>query len=540
MVLPVVERELRVAARRRSTYRTRVFAVIAMLVGFGFAEIEFAHRNQSAAQQGQLLFSIFTWLAFAFAALAGLVGTADCVSSEKREGTLGLLFLTDLKGYDVICGKLAANSVSVLYALVASVPVISLPILMGGVGVFQFIKVALMLGTILALSCALGIFVSTYSRNERKAMVFATITMLIILFGPIFLGGMMASGGAISDALGFRIANTSPVFCLAVVLYSSRMGGLPPGIGGNFYQYHFWLTFGWLWLLTVLFLTRSAAKAPLSWQEGERAPGLLTRPIRIKFRGWKPPRAILDINPYQWLALRGETTPKAVWGFTISMFVIWGLAVLKYNSYMWDPDVLVPMLVIINSFLKIWIVGEASRRFLEDRQNNALEFLLSTPLSQRDVLRGQTRALWRLFGWPLIVVALSEWFITHRMVARFDGTHFVGTRTPLFLVADAFALAALGMWFALKFKGRIRVMITALAIVTIIPRLVDFMSAQIAALWTTGYPSFYRTPGDEIENTRVKFVTLATILFDFILVAWAATNLKRNFRRLATERFTKP
>ncbi|MGZ5545745.1 MAG: ABC transporter permease, partial [Limisphaerales bacterium] len=134
MVLPVVERELRVASRRRSTYRTRLIAVVLMLAGFGFAEIDFLNRNPSAAEQGRLLFQIFSWLAFVFAALAGLIGTADCMSSEKREGTLGLLFLTDLKGYDVICGKLAANSVSVIYGLVASVPILSLPIIMGGVG----------------------------------------------------------------------------------------------------------------------------------------------------------------------------------------------------------------------------------------------------------------------------------------------------------------------------------------------------------------------------------------------------------------------
>src|SRR4051812_11079678 len=106
MVLPVVERELRVAARRRVTYRTRLIAAVAMLVGFVIAEAEFVNTNQNASRHGEALFQVFAWLAFGFAALAGLVGTADCVSSEKREGTLGLLFLTDLNGYDIILGKL--------------------------------------------------------------------------------------------------------------------------------------------------------------------------------------------------------------------------------------------------------------------------------------------------------------------------------------------------------------------------------------------------------------------------------------------------
>ena len=54
------------------------------------------------------------------------------MSEEKREGTLGLLFLTDLKGYDVVAGKLVANSLNGFYALMAILPVVALALLMGG------------------------------------------------------------------------------------------------------------------------------------------------------------------------------------------------------------------------------------------------------------------------------------------------------------------------------------------------------------------------------------------------------------------------
>ncbi|MGZ4975415.1 MAG: ABC transporter permease, partial [Limisphaerales bacterium] len=372
MVLPVVERELRVASRRRSTYRTRLIAVVLMLAGFGFAEIDFLNRNPSAAEQGRLLFQIFSWLAFVFAALAGLIGTADCMSSEKREGTLGLLFLTDLKGYDVICGKLAANSVSVIYGLVASVPILSLPIIMGGVGPMEFVKVVLMLLTVLALSCSLGIFISTHSYNDRKAMVFAVLAMLGICFLPIFAAAVLENQSMLGEESALKIGNLSPVFSMGVVFALPRMPGL--GFSGTFWQYHVWITLGWLWLLIAWFLVRASRKAPVSWQHVERTPKILNQPIKLRMRRWQPPRALLEFNPYQWLALRGETTPRAVWGFTIAMFAMWGIAAIKYGNYMLDPDVLIPTIVIINTFLKIWVAGEASRRFVEDRQNNALEF----------------------------------------------------------------------------------------------------------------------------------------------------------------------
>jgi len=539
MVLPVVERELRVAARRRSTYRTRLVAVVAMLVGFGIVEIEFLSRTPSAAEQGRMLFQVFSWLAFGFAALAGLIGTADCMSSEKREGTLGLLFLTDLKGYDVICGKLAANSVSVIYGLVASVPVLSVPILMGGVAPMEFFKVVLLLLTVLALSCSLGICISTYSHSDRKAMVYSVLVMLGILFLPIFAAAVLENQDVIADEGALKVGNLSPVFSMAFVFVQTRARGL--GLASSFWQYHVWVTLSWLWLLIVLLLIRASRKAPVSWQQVERLSTVLNKPLKIRLRKWKPSRALLELNPYQWLALSGETTPRAVWGFTIAMSAIWIVAVMKYGNYMWDPDVLIPTIVTTNSFLKIWIIAEASRRFVEDRQNNALEFLLSTPLSQRDVVHGQSRALWNLFGWPVIAVAISEWFITHRMVTRFEGTHFIGTRTAVYLITDAVALAAMGMWFALKFKGRVRVMVTALAIISILPLLADFVTSQIVSAWMTGFRAAAWGNGnyEVVERIRVQYVTIATVIFDAIVFMWAAINLTRNFRRLATERFLK-
>ena len=51
------------------------------------------------------MLEVFGWAGFVGSAIAGLVLTADCISQERREGTLGLLFLTDLRGPDVALGN---------------------------------------------------------------------------------------------------------------------------------------------------------------------------------------------------------------------------------------------------------------------------------------------------------------------------------------------------------------------------------------------------------------------------------------------------
>jgi ABC-type transport system involved in multi-copper enzyme maturation permease subunit len=69
------------------------------------------------------LFAVQTVCAFGLSLLAGLFLTSDCLSEEKREGTLGLLFLTDLKSHDIVLGKFVATALSALYCLLALLPV---------------------------------------------------------------------------------------------------------------------------------------------------------------------------------------------------------------------------------------------------------------------------------------------------------------------------------------------------------------------------------------------------------------------------------
>src|SRR5580658_10052882 len=113
-VLPIVARELRGASRRRGTFRVRTaVATVAVLTG---VFIFLATLGTPAAQSGRTIFQGLSALLLFYCLAAGRVLTVDCLSAEKREGTLGLLFLTDLKGYDVVLGKLAATSLNGLYA----------------------------------------------------------------------------------------------------------------------------------------------------------------------------------------------------------------------------------------------------------------------------------------------------------------------------------------------------------------------------------------------------------------------------------------
>src|SRR6266704_4533875 len=139
--LPIVERELQATARRRGTYWNRALSALAAILIFGGALIFEAQAPPK--ELGKHVFNILSGLFLLSSLAAGVRYTADCLSEEKREGTLGLLFLTDLRGYDVVLGKMLATSLKNLYALIAVFPPLAIPFLLGSVSIGEFWRMTL-------------------------------------------------------------------------------------------------------------------------------------------------------------------------------------------------------------------------------------------------------------------------------------------------------------------------------------------------------------------------------------------------------------
>jgi len=523
VLLPVVERELRVAARGRALYRVRFWSVLVMAGVFAWI-MESLAEDQPISETGQEVLAFLTACAFAFSALIGVIATSDSVSQEKREGTLGLLFLTDLKGYDVICGKLAANSISALYALVASLPILGIPLLMGGVTFAEFAKLALVLFTTMVLSLSVGIFVSTHSHNERKAMFFTFLIMAGMIFLPLFLTFLIVS----------RINGFAPGDVWIGLMFSPGYGAIqtmapgPLGLPSSSY----WSSVAWQWLVAGLLIVAACAHVPRSWQEiaVKKRPRFRLRTTKaMSASRSQQGRRWLERNPFLWLALQGEeASRRAVWLFVGSILAFWAVAVLKFGiSMVADEDSMGTWMLIMNTPLKIWIAAVACRRFSEDRSSSAFELLLSTPLSVRQILGGQWVALRKQFGAPLAVVLSWETVMAihnfHHPTYHFGPGDDSNSHWPaiLLMAADSAALASAGMWAGLRFKGRIRAILASLAGVVFIP--VATFAAVCAA----------SDAGNDVWNF---FLLLRALVLDPLVVVLTLLSLWNNFRELASRR----
>src|SRR5215469_15069878 len=97
-LLPVIERELRAQSRLPFTYNARVIAGFAVIVACAWFALT---RDLGHGMGGELFVRLNATLFHSIWILAPLL-CADCISRERREGTVGLLFLTPLNARDVV------------------------------------------------------------------------------------------------------------------------------------------------------------------------------------------------------------------------------------------------------------------------------------------------------------------------------------------------------------------------------------------------------------------------------------------------------
>lgn len=500
--LPIVERELRERARWRSTYWVRgVAAFIATAVAM-FVLMFMATATTGAIGHGMM--DALAWLAFPFVVLEGLRHTADCLSAEKREGTLGLLFLTDLRGYDVVLGKFIATSLTSFYALIAMLPAFAVPVLLGGVTGGEFWRLVLALMNALFFSLTTGMFISSISRNERRAWVgtFVLIGLFIVAIP------------AVSKSLHIPVLWKFSPFTAFWLYDETSYTGRPD---------HYWNSFGWSHLLSWCWLALASILLPRVWQEsGSRRAERKHRPTLSLARR----NELLAINPVWWLTSRHTHQRRWLW---LVVTVVSVAGVTSWLEFQGDTGALWAIFgcaIAVHLGLAVWVAFEACDSFAGARATGAMELLLSTPLTVRQILRGQHMALRELFFGPIAfllavetcLVAGQVWLMSQSGSGLFGNAAVILVLgfCLVWFVVDLFAVAEVGMWYGLTSAKPTAALTKTILFVLVLPLLV----MAIPCFWAIA-------PGLMVAKSVIYFT-------------WAQSKLETQFRRAATERFDAP
>src|SRR5690606_13656362 len=345
------------------------------------------------------LFVGLSILGLVYCLLSGVLATADSVSEEKRDGTLGLLFLTNRRGYDIVLGKVVANSATAIAALIALLPLFWIPLMMGGVGSDTVMAVALCLGNTMFLSLAIGMLVSVLAPDARRAVGGTVLVLIVLTLGlPVLrwiLLDHLAPPGAVAmpGPSGGRplewLLFATPALPMELALESMWGRGISSRIWQSLAAQHL---LGWISLGTSCLVIGRV------WRDRASRPARVRTSRAAEWRT-QARSEWLERAPFGWVVAREQRlTALAGFGLLFACGIVW-ILIENGNEPGVFAVVAVTSLICAGGWLKLHMALVACRHLHEQRRSGALELVLTTPLGAEGVLRGTLRVL-RSFPLP--------------------------------------------------------------------------------------------------------------------------------------------
>lgn len=348
------------------------------------------------SQVGRAVFQSLSWMMFFFSLVLGTWLTHDCLSGERREGTLGLLFLTDLRALDVVLGKLASAGLTAVYAVLAIVPPLSVTLMVGGVTGGEVLRSGVALVNALFAGMALALWVSSRQEDESRSLTLGLGWLIAWVVLPL-LPEFLVSGGSYAPERAF-VSISSPL--VTHVLASNAAYA----IGGD----RFWSSLLVVHSLGWCFIGMAASRARTCWREGDERSGSGGRKWERVSRRFQAGE-----DPLRWLATRHLHVRRRAWlaallmslpAFTPLLYALWFnpsrapglLAAISYSGFL---------------FYLIGIVMFASlvcRPIVEGRQSGLLETLQTTPVRSSVFIEACWRGLRGIVLPPILVAAGLE------------------------------------------------------------------------------------------------------------------------------------
>jgi len=478
--LPIIERELRARARRQATYWARV-----AVGGFGallcLMQLSFGSAFAGTAAVGQYAFLGLVTAAFLLCCGACLL-TADTISSERREGTLGLLFLTRVRGNDVLLGKLGAAGMTGLCAVIVFLPVLMIPVLSGGVTGGEAFRKGLVLLNTLFVGLTCGLLASAEGETRLGALRRAVVLMTCILFVP---APFYLIRGDLSP-LSHLVAAFSP-FTSLLAASDAKYRVSPAQYWEALILLHL-LGWGLLWQASVVL--RRSLREPLAAPEvsdmttAQQDASPVTR--------WRLKPFTKQTKPIDWLVTRQPGLSLAVWAgvaIGVSYWLIIPFAARFLTSGLGFQALLGPISLVAQAAKGGLFAWVASRFFIEARRTGELELLVTTPLGAAALVSAQWEMLRRLFRWPIIVLLVPIVLQVFSILAIRSGgmpgtwkvhyaisTVLAGINTWIGIVA----LCWVGMWFGLRARSQSSAIVWTVGLVGLLPYLLSWLFSLAA------------------------------------------------------------
>lgn len=488
-VVPVISRELRASARHPFTYNLRVLGVGALLM----ASVMFGLHHGFGINMGGRLFSSLHFALFCAIWLLVPLLTADCISRERREGTLGLLFLTRLTGPAVVVAKGVAHGLRAVTLWVAVLPVALVPIMQGGVSLDEVLLSVLINFSAICWALTAGLLASAWSSSWLRALVWSALLSLGFV-------AMLAIGtGWVWTALvtpGWMNAwetRTGYAFAMGFAVLTDSGGT------GN------WVD--WLRLVSTSQLLRSIAQLGLasllllamavlvaggkvrrSWQDQPAAPRrlwlertLFTPVFWVPFfRRWM--RRSLERNPIGWLERRTWSGRLVMWGWLAVVISLYSGVLTDRRFFGAYSRIQEAMAWLLAGSIAMSAAGS----FRRERETGVLELLLVSPLKEGQIISGRLRGLWGQFL-PAFSLLMGLWVYFASLLPGESQADAILFHLILFL-----CLPVIGLYFSVRCRGFVSAFVATLGLGLFAPVFLPELARFFSYLFSLAPPGQQR------------------------------------------------
>ena len=390
--------------------------------------------------------------------------TADCIARERREGTLGLLFLTPLTARGIVVGKASVHFLRSLTFLLAAIPMLTIPLLLGGVTWIDFVSASLIELSSVLLALTAGVLASTFCKNATRALLLAAILagiaiVIIATFVQTCFGSTSSFyqlRGSFQTAVSYDISSGNSIRAflrtLALLLGNGWKRFSAPGMGNLRTTWFFTLgsTLVFSFVLFRVALAIGARRIKRHWQDESisvRQRWLLKHfctPDFFKSFFKRKMSHALQANPIGWLQQYSWSARLSKWGWCL--FIVLAESLLTCEGGLYSAQETQAWLALA---LVFGATFSAAGSFRQERQNGALELLLVTPLTEQQIIMGR---LWGM--WKQMLPAAIIFFVAAIGFAETSYSYRAPDMSWLFGVATTFlTVPIIGLFFSLRIKN---------------------------------------------------------------------------------------
>jgi hypothetical protein len=458
---PIFEKELRVSSRRTHTYVARTVYLLALLAFLVAVWGEWVGRLPASPvgrlarmpEAAKAMVVTVVWFQFVASQALALVMLSTSIGEEVRRRTLGVLITTPITGLQIVGGKLLSRLFQVLLLVAASVPVLLLVRVFGGVPA-DFLAGGVCLTLAMAfLAGALSLFFSIAGGRPEIVILKALMALGVLLaLLPLLVASGFKGLDLTSAAALTRAYWVSPYVALTYMTDGLMSGGpatvaiARPGA---------WLapclTALGLALATVAASSVRVRRAAMrqiassgSADQGaapERRPGRCAPSARLRRPGdwpvlWKESR----LRP-------GRSISRRL-GLTLVALVALGLTYWLLGGELGDIGVHITCCLILWGLGTLGTAAVAAMAVPAEREASTWPLLLVTPLAESHILAAKAIGSLKrsLPFWTLLFVHLL-FFLAVGYVASVVPIHMaiIGAGTAAFVTGT-------GLYFGVRLR----------------------------------------------------------------------------------------